>query len=225
MRFRALPILLVTALSLTGCVSAREVPPPITDAALQTYLEKRLDAAWLNTGLDGIVQRPQSDPAALVENFRKSDEESGFAQCVGLAGLSALSFDEQNGGPSFWFSEGDKGEAAFQLALYSCFADNPSTFGIGDMMLTEEELAFLYQYYQEWIVPCLESKGYNVGQPPTWEEFSEQSFYVWVPYNAISPSVAEDPYGFGLSREQSLELVDQCGDPFPGMPYGEQYGF
>ena len=216
---------LAGAFLLTGCVSAREVPAPISDATLQAYIEDRLDAAWLNTGLEGTVKRPEFDPATLVENFRTSNEESVFAQCITSAGLSSLYIEEKNGGPSFSIAEGDKGEPAMQLTLYSCLAANPSAFEARNMIMTQEELDFLYDYYQESVVPCLELSGYAVGEAPTREQFAAQANFLWIPYNAITPGLVQDPYGFGLSVDQVLELVDRCGDPFPGMPYGKQYGF
>ena len=215
--------LLAGALVLTGCVSPREVPAPMSEANLRSYIQGQLDAAWLNTGLDGTVRRPESDPATLVDRYNRSTYESMY-MCMSDQGIETWGTTEENGGPKYAEGDGKPIEPAEQLTWYSCFAENPaSTFG--SRALSRAELDYLYDYYQEWIVPCLELKGYAVGESPTRAQFWAQGSYIWIPYNAIAPGLVQDPYGFGLSFEQMLELADQCGDPFPGMDYGEEYGF
>ena len=220
-----IPLLLVAVLSLTGCVSAREVPPPITDAALQAYLEKRLDAAWLNTGLGATVERPLPDPTTLVDRFRDVNQPQDFSDCTVEAGVGSWSSTERDGGPQLLDQTGGPLESPEkQLQWYSCFAQFPSSEGFGSMLLTRAELDYLYDYYRDWVVPCIALKGYSIAEMPTRDQFVEESFYAWVPYYNVIPAQGQIESN-GLSLEKIYELADQCGDPFPGMDYGTRLGF
>ena len=208
---------------MTGCVSVREVPAPMSDADLQGYLEDRLDAAWRNTGLEGTVERPESDPSSLVERYREDSPGVGLSECMGEQGIEAYGTTEENGGPVF-LGIGRTAEPSEQLAWYRCLAAHPSTFS--HVELSPSELEYLYDYYQEWVIPCLELRGYSVVLVPSREEYITGLGFDWIPYNNLGPGLSgADPYQSSVEPGFFIELADECGDPFPGMPYGERYGF
>lgn len=221
MWLRALPVVLVAALSLTGCVSAREVPPPMDDAKVLAYLEDRVDAAWLNSGLDGLVERPTADTADYVANYRLSENYQKFYECMQDSGITQWGSEDRNGGPLFTSGGGAALTPADQLMFYTCFSASPTDFG--GVQLTDAELDYLYDYYQEWTVPCLLSEGYTVAPAPTREQFRLPMSF-WIPYYSVTDGPGYD-LGLGVSQEQFAVMADTCGDPFPGMPYGERYGF
>lgn len=197
----------------------------MNDGELLSYLEERLDGAWRNTGLEGTVRRPESDPAALVERFRDGNADQGFFACVQAAGFESWGSGEENGGPVFFGANNQKLDPAEQLVFYSCFADNPSNGSYGGLLLTPEEYDYLYTYYQDWVIPCLALEGYTVLYVPTREEYRTGFGFGWIPYFSLDAgTVGEDPYGLGAQPDM-MQLAARCGDPFPGMPYGEQYGF
>jgi len=225
MRLRVLPLLLGVTL-LTGCASAREVPAPITDTELQAYLEDRLDAAWLNTGLDGFAQRPESDRSTLAERYRDGNNMQAFNDCLGQQGITSWGADERNGGPVFLTGSGSTAEPSLQLDWYRCFAEHPTDATFSGVRFSQAESEYLYDYYQEWVIPCLELQGYSVMFVPTREEYITGVGFEWIPYYNLGPGLSgEDPYANSLEPGFFIELADRCGDPFPGMPYGERYGF
>jgi len=65
-----------------------EPPSSITDAELETYLQARVDAAWVNTGLEGRVERPQLTGDSLAQRFRSG----GFgrvSECMQQSGIDS----------------------------------------------------------------------------------------------------------------------------------------
>jgi len=221
MRTPTIPLLLAAALSLTGCVSVREVPAPISDADLQSYLEDRVDAAWLNSGLDGIVERPEADPSTYVENYRSPDSNRVMSECLADAGIEAWGMSEGNGGPVFTTGTGGVPANAELLTLYSCYAASPSDFG--RLILSEAEFDYLYDYYRDWVMPCLRLNGYEISEVPTRAAYTTEMQW-WIPYYSIidGPGMSA-PLGF--SQEQLDAAVAQCGAPYGGLPYNELYGF
>lgn len=224
MRRCAIPIVLVTVLLLAGCVSEREVPEPIADTEIQRILEERLDAAWANTGLEGIVPRPTFDADTIVDRYRTTSNFTDLAECLQERGIENWGIEERDGGPFFIASSGSPAEPASQLAWYRCFAEHPSDSSFSGMMLSAAESDYLYDYYQEWVMPCLRLKGYEFSYTPTRAEFTGSMYQGWIPYYYVSSGPGFD-YQAGLDRERLATLADQCGHPFPGLQYGEQYGF
>ena len=221
MRRLALPSLLVAVLALTGCVSAREVPPPMPDAEIEQYLGNRVDAAWRNTGLAGTVERPEPDTSGWVENYRTTRNYEAMFECMQDAGIDEWGMEEVDGGPVLTSGTGGVPAPPDQLAFYACFAASPTDFGW--IHLTDEELDYLYDYYRDWVVPCMQSKGYEFWDLPSRQAYRAQ-LGGWVPYYSVRNGPGEE-LDLGLSQDQLVSIVDQCGAPFPGMPYNEQLGF
>lgn len=228
MRTRALSLLLAAAavLSLAGCVTPRAVPERISDAELQQYLERRLDAAWLNTGLDGSVQRPEVDRDMLADHYRDGNNVQHLTECLSEGGITSWGSGERNGGPTVLADNGSPADQAIQLIWYRCFAEHPTDAMYLGVRLSRAESEYLYDYYQEWVIPCLTLEGYSVISVPTREEYLGEFSFGWVPYYNLAPGLAGiDPYATGTDPGFFIELADRCGNPFPGMPYGERYGF
>ena len=219
---RAIPLVAVAAivLSVTGCVSVREVPPPISDADVQAHLQERVDAAWRNTGLEGTVERPEADPASYAEDYRLRLNDQNFHNCMQDAGITQWGTQDRDGGPLFTSGSGGVPSPEEQLTFYTCYAASPTDFVW--VQFSEAELDYLYDYYQEWVVPCLLSEGYAIALAPTRDQFTPES--LWLPYYWVTDTPTGS-FELGLSQEELLAMMDLCGAPFGGLPYNEAYGY
>lgn len=152
--------MLVTAIGLvllTGCVPTKPIPGPPTDAALRAVLDERIDKAWDNVGLEGVVERP-----IVQTDYSTSADSKAFTDCVTeVDGLEE----------GYIFSDGDNGVSVVgndvlsdegALAAYICFARFPFPMAWGVPMLTEEQAAHLYRHFREVLIPCLEMHGHHV---------------------------------------------------------------
>ena len=222
---RGLALLVAGTLLLTGCVTVREVPPSIGDAELQDYLEDRLDAAWLNTRLDGAVERPDSDTATLVDRYRDAATAQRQIACIEGLGSTEWFSGETDNGPILVPNGETQRDPSLQLGWYRCLAAYPTSPSFG-VTLSRAQLAYLYDYYQEWVIPCLTLEGYSVLFIPSRADYINSGGIGWIPYYALGPGLSgDDPYADSASPGFFIELADRCGDPFPGLDYGDAYGF
>lgn len=189
---------------LAGC-SAHEPPPSLSDAEREVYFEKRLDVAWINTGLDGKFERPVI-AGKVVDRFDESSWES-FNSCVSELGLSSWGSIEKDGGPQFIDGTGGALIPDVRLAVYRCFAEFPQAENQTRVMLTEAQKEYLYEYYSRWTVPCLRSNDYNLVFLPTRQEFLGIGFN-WNPYYSLEE---------GFDSEQYAALVELCGNPYADL--------
>lgn len=212
LRARAIVAVATLAALLAGC-TAHVPPPSYTDAGLERYYETRLDAAWANTGLAGTEPRPVVDGPVISRI--SIDNYSDIWDCVASAGLNDWGWANKHGGPFFMNSLGEGLAPADQLTAYTCFAQFPVSDSFYQVVLTEKQRSYLYDYYQSWIVPCLLGNGYRLGRMPTRDEFTYEN-PTWSPYF----SIAYTPDGGGLNgftAEQYDEWISLCGSQYADL--------
>jgi hypothetical protein len=162
-----------------------------------------LDRQWAFTGLDGVMPRPEVavEEIGTVDGF--SEHLSG---CMAEAG-----FDSWGSGPygldmSTVNPDGAQSTPEQQYSYYGCVARFPNIDP-----LTDEQLDFVYDYYQRWLVPCLETEGQQLRDVPTRAQFHEYravNGWLWGPYSAM----VEYPQGAELDA-----LLVKCKPTLPGM--------
>ena len=171
-------------LSLAGC-SIAVSPPPEPTAADEEQLEVlRLDAVWDETGLDDAL-RSDVPPAGSLEL-----DTIGFvfAGCMEDRGWSAYSADE-NSASYRSLSEATSDEE--RLDWYECFAANPMS--AAGSLKSVEQYDYVYDYFQEVLIPCLQEYGYDVSHAPSRNEFRTNTGVdgflfapiLWNPYYAL----------------------------------------
>ena len=201
------------ALAATGCVSARIVPPAPTPGELTVSVAARLDQAWYNTGLDGLVKRP------TVETLEAVDDDDGFFQlaaCLGSRGYAGFGMSDGPEGVQLQPISTDLPTQQMQLDFYLCFAASPTLRQDTQPVLSGAQLQYLYDYYQESVIPCLEVAGIHVDSVPTRDAYASDPYGTWTPYQ---PQV----FTTGLTYD---EAVERCGDPHAGfLPERPQGGF
>ena len=191
-----------TMLLLSGCATAIPMPEgPDVDVS-----QSVLDATWDATGLADSVERPVVAAAEPTEDWAGE-----ITACLANDDITLTSIS----GDGVQFTgdlSGEMGSIALQLAWYTCFAQSPPppiTYE-GAVVMSDDELGYLWDYYHRWVTPCLRSQGYEVELVPKRDEFVASGGLSWNPYWEISGVVTGAEY---------TALVAQCGDPM-GMLAG-----
>ena len=194
----------VALLALCGCSATRPAPVGPTDAEVDADVRAELDRQWAFTGLDGVVPRPVFE----VERVGAAGAAAqGFWDCMSAQGFESWGFSSDSG---LQMSSADSSmvtpTAEQQMSYYECNA----RFPVIDT-LTTDQLDFIYDYYQRWLIPCLGSAGYPVAVPPSRDEFTtgEPEFgWRWEPYSALGEYPGDDDYD---------ALLAECKPTIPGI--------
>lgn len=203
---RRTPVALLSAtallVGLTGCFVATPPPPPTGEEAYEQY-EMMLDRSWQSTGLAGLLDRPAVTSVAPVAL-------DGWAEvirrCMLSRGRDAGDFelDVERG---FALTATVTSDVRFDF--YLCLAENPAS-SIGDSaLLSRAQLDYIYDYYVEWLVPCLQHGGYEVSGAPTRDEFIDAEG-AWSPYDEVTVADVADRADFAIVR-------DRCGPERPSL--------
>jgi hypothetical protein len=169
----------LAAVLLAGC-STVPVPRSATPDELDRIVRAELDRQWAFTGLEGVIPRPDYPVEELgsVDGFSQ-----GFGACMQEVGFTSWGVGDTGLDMSSVNSGGARSTPEQQYDYYECIARFPNIDP-----LTDEQLDFVYDYYQRWLVPCLETEGYELHDVPTREEFHEYravNGWLWGPYSAM----------------------------------------
>lgn len=193
MRFASSLVLL--AVLLAGCTPVAALPPEPSGAELERLIALELDFQWQFVGLTPDSPRPAVDRIRIVS---MAEAESVHKQCLIDAGYDSVRVNSTFGADNYE-----------RLAIYTCSAQYPtppSSLGL----FSEEQLDFLYDYFMQVTVPCLEANGVTVADIPSREDFgapSAQLKQVWIPYYSIEPT-----------RDVAFLMRDRCRYVPEGFP-------
>ncbi|MGX5680695.1 hypothetical protein [Schumannella luteola] len=173
----------LATLALAGCT----VPPPppgLTDSEVRAVIEES-NRVWWEAIAPG-EQMPHNDP---VEYMVEGGPDLQW-QCVDSVGIEGIRFSENR---QLTVTD-PSAELVFQRALFECnqkypyLIESPEAAGF----YSQEQLDYLAVAFERRVVPCLESLGYAVGEPP------EGSFTAphlgWLPYYNLSPPTTNLAY-------------------------------
>ena len=174
MRPLALAALLLTALA--GCAPVAPVPDEPSGDELDRLIALELDFQWQYVGLTPDAPRPTVQRIRIVS---MDEAEEVHRQCMVDAGYENYRFVET----SIFGGAGNPE----RLAIYTCSAQYPtppSSFGL----FSEAQLDYLYDYYIEVTVPCLEATGIGVDDVPDRAQFADSAtgiLTLWNPYREV----------------------------------------
>jgi hypothetical protein len=189
----------MVCIALAGCAPVRSIPPQASGAELEQLVgdEQELYRHWYLY----MVKAPADPPDVAMKRVIKSSEaEAVYEQCMAAAGYPNYG----QSGTTVAVEQSDAG----QLALYICVSQyplDPSTFGL----FSAAQLEYLYDYFHESLIPCLESSGFEITDVPDRADFLRREpaqLYAWSPYQTLH----------GISPRTLAKLTRRC----PEYPNG-----
>ena len=196
--------LVAAALVLSGCAAV--APPGPTDLEVAEYNERMVQNTWISTGITEIFARPDVEQGAALSI---DDWFNAVFACLSANGFDGFSISYSYAtGSSIGDSSGEVvTDAAAQLAFYRCAAANPVDVLASGELLSPAQIDYVYDYYQEWVVPCMIAEGFIVRDPPTRQDFHDL-FGQWSPYWSVHNTI-------GGTEVEDLQAV--CGADRPAL--------
>lgn len=176
---RVLAVALASAVLLTGCAGSRQAPPGgLSEAERARYHDQMGSELWEFTGLPQTL-RPEVVPQTVdASEWSERMEDCGETSAVAvLAGLQAAAVMDY------------RCRMSYQLPS--------ATLGL----LNEAQLDYLYDYYQDTLVPCLRVRDVDLPEVLTRVEAVDVGRFgarPWNPYNAMSEFVRGEVQGTEL---------------------------
>jgi hypothetical protein len=194
----ALPILALPLLA--GCAAASHEPPPgPTSYEIEAFTADVLDVEWADASRGQGLERPVVERERFIRFEEWGDVR---AACMVESGYNYTYMDER--GLQGLIAGADPAEHA--IAWYTCGARLPiDPIDLG--LLSTAQVEYVYDYFQRWLMPCLERNGYIVGELPERSFFLQSKRILWNPYSSIE--LAGGP-------EQTRLLFEAC----PQLPKG-----
>jgi len=175
-------------LLLTACAEPRKAPPSgVSETELGAYRDLIDEQTWLYSGLAADYVKPEVERIELDVG----DWSAALTACE-------LPIEE--------IAESDPEQAL--LAEYTCRAKYQLNAG-ALALLNTAQLNYLYDYYQDTLIPCLALRGIRLETIPTRNEIVDVArfgSYPWHPFDQLFD------YGLGMSAPD--DLIASC-PPFP----------
>jgi hypothetical protein len=165
----------VLLILVTGCVPTRALPPQPTGDELDELIALELDLQWQFLGLTPDSPRPAVERVRLVSD---NEAEAVHKECIIDAGY------ENYGSSTATAVNASNFE---RLALYICAAQYPVAPSNLNLF-SEEQLSYLYDYFETTVIPCLKAADVAVDDIPTRAEYIDGSrgkLFAWLPYGSL----------------------------------------
>lgn len=192
---RVLPLCAILVLLLAGCATAQPEPLTGLTEAEQAEYAQSFALQWSGIQLD---DPPRVDVVAYVP---AADWGAAVSGCMNAAGYDAY----VDTGDGFFFPGRSDADEAQNLALYTCIGEYPVRSDYS-AYANHAQLEFLYDYFQDSLIPCIESSGYDVpNTAPARDEFVAYTVAPkWNPYKV-------------MTERATTELLERCPpSPFVG---------
>lgn len=191
------------ALALAGCTAVQAPAPGLTDDERATMQQLQRDSLWASFGFANS-ERPPDPEIVVVSN---DDWGVEYVRCMNDAG-----FDNYMASGNGYVMTGDddaKTEEqvhAEAIANYVCsvrlWPENDEGWH------SQAEMTYLYDYFDEVLIPCLAAHDIQIFQAPTRQEFVEQYGW-WHPYASVRQADQNALYS-------DRQMLGEC----PPMPPG-----
>ena len=182
-----------------GCSTSMSPPPEPTPADVAELWSLQVDTVWQDTGLEDDL-RPE---VTAGEPINVGEIARVFAGCMMDRGWPDYFADSSS---ASYRSLNETSSDAERLDWYSCFAMH--RMANSGNLRSIAQYDFVYDYYQEILIPCLRENGYAVLHAPSRDEFRTGTGvdvpafqpFVWNPYYALP----------GFSGVGSLPVAELC---------------
>jgi hypothetical protein len=198
-RHTAAAIAVAVVLMLSGCVVASPRPAGLTEQQQHEFALQAQARQWM------YAEIPHREQPVVAPTFvAPADVDRLVFECLVDAGLGDVYALEQGGLVSFGSLKTPDEHVAYYICSVRYWA-SPRYWGY----LSTEELDWAYDYYQDWLVPCLEARGYELPLAPRRAEVTATPGYLaWNPYSQL---------GARITDEKIKELEYECPYYPPGL--------
>ena len=199
---KRLAVALALLVGLTGCVQSRPLPPQPTDAELAVLNARVQDIQWQYLGFTPDAPRPDVE---FVEYVQPEATAAAYGACMTDAGFP--DYDP------YATANDDVGQTRALFVCISAYPLEPRYYNL----FTTRQLEFLYDYYQEAVIPCLRGAGVDVGAIPTREQFTEPlrggGAYLWNPWQRSGYLIQQTFLSVSLRcPDYSFAMIRQAGE-------------
>lgn len=192
---RRMLIAATALLLLSGCV-VTPLPEGLSEAERQQFAAEIQERQW---EFSGIPDRAR--PVVDVTEVEVGDLERRIYECLVSSGIDE-GYSLDNGVLVGSVAPQSSDE---RVAFYICsvsFMPPANYWGY----LSRDQLNATYDYYQDWLIPCLEAHDYQVPLAPLREEVASVPGYLgWDPYTQLGARITDDAIA---------DLEEEC----PGVP-------
>lgn len=189
----------------SGC--ERELPSGPTQAEVDAYWENVLAETWDNSSASQDTERPVIRSEGVLGGQAWAE---ALSQCIVDQGVlfRALSWSDSGGYDiefDTWIDVPTRHE--MDIKLYTCVALHPQDVATDGTLLSIEQMNYIYDYYQRWLVPCLAEHGAELsGDLLSRVSFIEQKGQ-WSPYFLLG----------ALNDTERAGLSEACGPERPRL--------
>jgi len=191
-------VALAVLLALTGCSAVAMPEPGLSEAEREIVQQQTRDNYWAVTGLPD-EQRPAATPMTVVPS---EEWPTRFVECMNAQGFANYAVAGDGYSTYTIESEDPTVEA---LASYVCSTSFWTDYG----WFNTAQLDYLYDYYEQTLVPCLAVHNAQIWGAPSREKFYAQGGG-WHPY-----------FNFPKKDQERIfadeALPDECPPVPPGM--------
>ena len=195
----ALAAVAASVLLLTGCVTVNPPPKPgLSDSEIKSFVRLQRDLIWSSIA-DPRGEKPSVRDIQIVQ---PRDFGDAYAKCMNDAGY----FNYFGAGDQYTVQSAGLLSDAEMSETLECSARvqvDPAEF-----MLNRAQGDYLYDYFQDSLIPCLELAGYRITDVPP---RSQLAYGGWNPYYIVQAESGFDP---------ESPIVQRC----PPVPSGLAFG-
>lgn len=206
MKGRAGALAAAVAVTLAACSTSTAPDPGLNAQQLAAYRELSLNLMWTFTGL-GDDLRPATPAITLVTDEGWID---AYVGCMNSAGFDQYVVSVDGGSYSVTGDALMGSRATGELiADYVCSASF-EVDGRYDRLYNPAQIDYLFDYYQQVLVPCLQVRGFDIATPPTREQYVA-GWGGWHPYFAVIDSQQDRFF-------DDPRVPEECPPTPAGMP-------
>ncbi len=199
-RVWAIAVAAASLVALTGCATAVQ-PDGLSRDQLAVYVAQNQDHFWSELGLDESL-RPDVAPLEFV---RFDDLSDYYAECMNERDPTGASYTAVD--PATERDRTASFSPAQLIADYECqsfYQARPEDLGY----YSSAQLDATYDYYRDWLIPCLAVRGFDVQYVPQRSVLAlGPGELTWNPYEDIH-----------IDEDTMARLTSQCA-PYPRFLY------
>jgi hypothetical protein len=189
--------------ALAGCANSEPTPqaPALEELSPQQVkdsIQRALDQDWSAVAEEfPDTVRPTVE---LVRLVTPAEQPEAVASCLRDAGYADA--ESRDDGALMPGTVPAGQESAHALTKFTCYAKYPIDPKY-DQPPNEAQLRYLYAYWQNELVPCLEGESVSVADAPSWAVFQETygTPEMWDPYKELA----------SVSDQDTLQsIMDKC---------------